>query len=240
MLIEKSNFRKKSTHQKAFTLAEVLITLVIIGVIAAITIPVLMENHKKQETLSRLKKAYSVLSQGLRKSQYENGPFSEWPPTNKMTDVDAFFNQYWRPYFSHLTQHDNAKDLGYSTNFCWKNVNGERIGWNVSTSESRMLVSMNDGTLIFFPRNTTNAQGQPSYVNYFYVDINGASEPNIIGRDVFIFQMVDYDNLKPYCYSRSYDDINTNCKRNMSGNNSNCCTAKIMLDGWQFKNDYPW
>ncbi len=50
---------------KAFTLAEVLITLVIIGVIAAITVPTLMNNTNAQEYRSALKKAISAANQAL-------------------------------------------------------------------------------------------------------------------------------------------------------------------------------
>ena len=72
--------RKKITHHhrlKAFTLSEVLITLVVIGVVAAITVPNIIQSTNKQETLSRLEKAYSAISNGLRMSQQENSPFSD-------------------------------------------------------------------------------------------------------------------------------------------------------------------
>ena len=52
---------------KGFTLAEVLITLVIIGVIASMTIPTLMNNTNKQEYVSRLKKTYSTLAQATNR-----------------------------------------------------------------------------------------------------------------------------------------------------------------------------
>ena len=45
-----------------FTLAEVLITLGIIGVVVALTLPALIANHREKETVVRLKKAYSTLS----------------------------------------------------------------------------------------------------------------------------------------------------------------------------------
>ena len=51
--------------RNAFTLAEVLITLGIIGVVAAITLPALTAKYKKQITATRLKSAYSILSQAL-------------------------------------------------------------------------------------------------------------------------------------------------------------------------------
>ena len=45
-----------SREKVAFTLAEVLITLGIIGVVAALTMPSLIQKHKKQETTARFKK----------------------------------------------------------------------------------------------------------------------------------------------------------------------------------------
>ena len=58
---------------QGFTLAEVLITLVIIGVITSMTIPTLMNNTNKQEYVSRLKKAYSALSQATNKIIADEG-----------------------------------------------------------------------------------------------------------------------------------------------------------------------
>jgi prepilin-type N-terminal cleavage/methylation domain-containing protein len=52
---------------KAFTLAEVLITLGIIGVVAAMTLPTLIQNHKNRELQTQFKKSYSTLSQILQK-----------------------------------------------------------------------------------------------------------------------------------------------------------------------------
>lgn len=222
-----------------FTLSEVLIALVIIGVIAAITVPVIFENYKKQETISRLKKTYSTLSQGLRTSQTENGPFSEWPIAEEM-EVSSYFKQYWHPYFQIMKQARTATELGYKSNNCWKNINQTQIGWNVMSATTRILFALNDGTVVFYPRNTTDGDGNPVYVSYFYVDINGPKNPNIIGKDVFIFQVVDFDNLKPYCWERSTQSINAGCSRSMTAKSTNCCAAKIINDGWQIKKDYPW
>ena len=235
---EIDGYMKKKSF--AFSLAEVLIALVIIGVVAAITVPVLFENYKKQETISRLKKAYSVISNGLRMSQTENGPFSSWEIGADMTDIDAYFNKYWVPYFQNITKYNYAKDLGYEDNFCWTNLNGRRIGWQVKSDESRMLFTLADGTVVFYPRNTTDINGNPAYTKLFYVDINGSKKPNIIGRDVFVFYVVDYDNIKPFCYNTSADYIKSHCNKSIAENNYNCCTAKIMYDGWQIKEDYPW
>ena len=51
--------------KKAFTLAEVLITLGIIGIVAAMTLPSLIANYQKKVTVNRLKQAYSMINQAL-------------------------------------------------------------------------------------------------------------------------------------------------------------------------------
>ena len=51
--------------KKAFTLAEVLITLAIIGVVAALTIPSVISNSQQQEFKTGLRKAVSVLNSAI-------------------------------------------------------------------------------------------------------------------------------------------------------------------------------
>ncbi len=105
-----------------------------------------------------------------------------------------------------------------------------------------ILFSFLDGTVVFYTRNTEDNNGNPIYVTngLFYVDINGPKKPNVIGKDVFIFNVVDNDNIKPYCYEYSKEYINRHCNKSVSDKNYNCCTAKVINDGWQFKSDYPW
>lgn len=53
----------------AFTLAETLITLGIIGVVAALTIPSIIKNYQKKQTAIKLKQTYSLLTQGIRMAE---------------------------------------------------------------------------------------------------------------------------------------------------------------------------
>ena len=64
--------------RKAFTLAEVLITLGVIGLVAAMTLPSLIGNYQKKEPVVRLKVAYSLLNQAIEQSQQINGDISSW------------------------------------------------------------------------------------------------------------------------------------------------------------------
>ena len=70
--------RQRMYNQKGFTLAEVLITLGIIGVVAALTLPALIQNHKKSETTARLKKFSSIMAQAVLMSENDNGPVEDW------------------------------------------------------------------------------------------------------------------------------------------------------------------
>ena len=77
---------------RGFTLAEVLIALVIIGVIAAMTIPTLINKTNKQEYVSRLTKTYSTLSQGLNSIWQNNGTApGDYGFFNDHDFIDEFF-----------------------------------------------------------------------------------------------------------------------------------------------------
>ena len=82
-------------------MAEVLITLGIIGVIAALTLPTVIQNYQKQVTVNKLKKAYSVLGQVAQKSIADNGSIdlASGEKVDAAT-VEKFFNTYWLPYFN--------------------------------------------------------------------------------------------------------------------------------------------
>lgn len=65
--------------KNSFTMAEVLITLGIIGIVAAMTLPSLIKKHQRIETETRLKKAYSVINQAFLAAQAKHGEAKDWP-----------------------------------------------------------------------------------------------------------------------------------------------------------------
>ncbi len=84
-----------NNNKKAFTLAEVLITLGIIGVVAAMTIPTLMTNIRHRDISVKLQKFSSVMRQMLLTAEDEQGPVNEW---NIRLSHDKFFETYFLPY----------------------------------------------------------------------------------------------------------------------------------------------
>ncbi len=95
----------------AFTLAEVLITLGIIGIVASLTIPTLMQKHNNKVVETRLKKFYSTINQAVRLSEADNGDKIYWyqdinnidydnegNPINGSSIVEKWWKKYMAPY----------------------------------------------------------------------------------------------------------------------------------------------
>src|SRR5574344_2924173 len=85
----------------AFTLAEVLITLGIIGIVAAMTIPTLITRSQQNQVITHLQKFYSTLTNALNRSTIENGDMETWNIPETQNDVEqmiTFVKQYLSPY----------------------------------------------------------------------------------------------------------------------------------------------
>ncbi len=67
-----------SSYNKAFTLAEVLITLAIIGVVAAMTMPSLIQKYQEQKRVTQLKKAYAVMQNAYLMAVKDYGELQDW------------------------------------------------------------------------------------------------------------------------------------------------------------------
>lgn len=85
---------------KAFTLAEVLITLGIIGIVAALTLPAVSTRIAKSEATARLKKFNSMMYQVIMQTEQVNEPTSEWNTSND--DMEEFFLKYFAPYMKYV------------------------------------------------------------------------------------------------------------------------------------------
>ena len=74
--------------KSAFTLAETLITLAIIGVVAALTIPSLVQRFQERQYVSQLKKTYAVLQNAFQMAIAEHGPIDQWGLTTTVVGKD--------------------------------------------------------------------------------------------------------------------------------------------------------
>ena len=228
-------------HNFAFTLAEVLITLGIIGIVAAMTMPSLIANYQKKQTSAQLKKAYSTFAQALVSSQYDNGNSSEWETTEPSSTYDdnlKYFETYWKPYLRIVKMCKTMAECGYDiknyasvsdrSNFKYYGQAGNVPGFIYG-----------DGTYAYLrPYSYNSTSDNPQLFQMLLIDLNGPKKPNIIGRDVFQFQI----NISKGVIS-GYGDKN-NCTiskiNNNVSENPRSCGQKILSDGWEILDDYPW
>ncbi len=214
-----------------FTLAETLITLVIVGVVAALTVPNLIMKYHKEQTVTQFKKAYSALAQVAAKAIADNGPVTSWEG-NSIT----FANQYLKPYLS------ISKDITETT-YKFKTItNNEKV-----FDSSKAKFYLNDGTLVAVD-GKFNSDGCVYY--RIMVDINGDKKPNTVGRDIFVvqFDIAGYNvfaqgKFIPAGIQKDRSSLISNtshgCKK--SGNTTGYyCGALIMKDNWTIADDYPW
>ena len=214
-----------------FTLSEVLITLGIIGVVAALTMPSLVANYKKKVTIVKLKKAYSILNQAFKMSEAFNGASDNWEDSYSI-GADAYYSKYWAPYFSGATLCKTYSECGFDTVFGYKQLNGDTYPIGMSTtSNSRIVFYLPDGFLyaIFIKTGPADNMNKSSMI---IIDINGAKKPNILGKDAFIFTRVNGKGILPYGYNLSSSAIEKSCSLEGDGT---ACVTKIMKDGWEIK-----
>lgn len=150
---------KSITHsllssQNAFTLAEVLITLAIIGVVAALTIPSLVQNYKERETVTRLKEFYSVFSQAYQLAILEHGTFDQWGLGDTNPKVEQEDGSFQRDEYS-LNNYNKffeimKKYLKYDSygNFNNSNVGITSDGHDLEADAKNRGLLLSNGTAI--------------------------------------------------------------------------------------------
>lgn len=218
-----------------FTLAEVLITLGIIGVVAALTIPNLITNKEKTETVTKLKKEYSAIAQAVKMSEVDNGTNDNWNlgTSGNAAAIRQGFDTYWAPYLKISKYCDTYSDCGYATGDI-KNLIGNIYNGNANIVNNTwgITVLLADGTVFNAACN-----------KWYWIDINGPKGPNVAGKDIFNFRMVYPKGFVATGYDHTDALINTwYCTAPPTGdtNSGADCAEKIIRSGWQIAADYPW
>ena len=227
--------RPHSPRKLAFTLAEVLITLGIIGVVAAMTLPTLIANYQKQETISKLQKVYTILNQAFKLSEVDNGEFEYWT----YNGPEEYFEKYWKPYFKIAKMCNTYKECDYSSVTPFISLRGiyDNTVTVVEQNQRRTFITT-DGMVLIISISTGSGTGVDPVISNLniFIDINGSNRPNQYGKDVFITD-VTAKGVLAKGYDLSTDEVNRECSKSEKGE---YCLSKILRDGWKIKDDYPW
>ena len=177
----------------AFTLAEVLITLTVIGVVASMAIPALMNSTNDAEMKAQWKKMYATIGQTIILMKTDNGTvdYGMTYPTSYNDFTKTFLSYHKVKYTSNFfVDHNPAgwhQQSGYSNGKYWYTFNGTGP-CIVNTGYSTTVLQ--DGTMMYIT-------GDSGYYTII-VDINGEKMPNRVGKDIFA-ALVDRNNnsVKP-------------------------------------------
>lgn len=220
----------------AFTLAEVLITLGIVGVVAALTMPTLIQNHRNNVVETKLKNFYSTFNQAIQMSIAENGDLNSW----FIGDLSVFLSE--------TDENGNPTSEGLK----WFN---KYIGKYMQISEVKKdfkgtpLFYLPDGSSFGF-YNEGAVRDIVFYTDYTKCTKDYKSSDPVAHRIrrngvcAFVFMINPYyiipehynKGLEPFLYgwNGTESQLYSNCE--MSGE---FCSAIIQHNGWKIPKNYP-
>jgi len=237
-----------SQKRIAFTLAEVLVTLGIIGVVSAMTVPTLMQNYQRQSYVTQLHKVYNEVQQATLRKLTDTNAINLIEAGLTTTDS---MKTFLHDYFKVVQDCDNGVAAPCFVSD-YKNLNGgsfTSINGNKWTAGA--CVSLASGASICMDRPnwfTITYNGVAQTAGNVFVDINGRKGPNIVGRDAFYMAIftdgvLDTGNVTPICRTQGVCNggsienarLSGNACENSTTTSDYACFGKILNANWQME-----
>lgn len=235
--------KMQKTHysENGFTLAEILITLGVIGIVAAMTLPALIQKNKRAELQSGLKTGYSLLQQALQRMNADNG----YPAIPANYPARTFKNEFIKYFDNPIDCQWGGTHATKGSILCGNGANSEDSGevikgiyktYNLSKNEISS-VPLDDGQ--FALKNGMLVMIENFNVNLLFItiDINGINKrPNIWGQDLFTFQLMSDGKLLPMGAEKTAYNENTHCSKTATHTlNGIACTKRALTDSSYWK-----
>ncbi len=215
--------------KSGFTLAEVLVTLGILGVVAAVTMPTLIQGHQKKVYVTQLKKVYSEMEQAFLRYKTDRNALNlrEAGRLDTKEKILAFYQRYFN-----VVSTCTSNCFEYDIN----SINGTKLNYtfdnNVTLASGAIIWTFFSGTEIL-------------YAN-FLVDTNGAKGPNVVGRDVWTLAVDDKGKVDDFWYvfytllenagaQLDMSDIELRKELVKSCPEGSGCFNYMILDNWEMK-----
>ena len=203
---------------KAFTLAEVLITLAIIGVVASLTIPTLMKNYQEKEWKTLFKKTCSDLNQATKMIAADND--------GNLAGAFTILGDGARDKYLEKMSYAKKCNFGATQGVCWKKtadmklLNGVTAPLLIYISVSVTDLSLTsaailiNGVALAFQVISSSCSmdfglGKNNGVcGYIYIDVNNIKPPNTLGKDIFAVY-ISKNGVMPFGSGLFPDDCTT-------------------------------
>lgn len=215
-----------------------MVTLGIIGVVSAMTLPTLVKNHQRQVYVTQLHKVVNELSQAVEQAITDSNAVHLGESSIARTGTQNFMRNYFKT--AKICTGNSVRECFADS---YKNMNGADIrlrSFIVSSGGAH-----NDGEVNVSGVAMVTASGASIYMVpdgtynlglYIVTDVNGKQGPNILGRDFFDFTIDRNGSINAGDIDDIASDFSTNCSSATDVGQYGGCIAKILNDGW--KMDY--
>ena len=173
------------TKRFGFTLAEVLITLGIIGVVAAMTIPTLISNTNGAQFKTAYKKALSTLNTPADIDGTTNKSMA-YILQKRLNSATNITSSYTFPdainyYSEHTCTASDISAADAEGELCYGATAGDEVtdDQEITTFTNWAVYSFADGTAFGFDASAANC-GTKSSDCIGFIDVNGATNPNAV------------------------------------------------------------
>lgn len=212
--------------KKGFTLSELLLSLIIVGVIAVLTVPVLISNIQKKAFATQLKNMSAIIEQLAQDEMLLH-------KTRNLADTDFGdpAKLLSEDHFAIIKTCDNASSL----TDCWKTeatgndkVTYKRLNNSSESINKGLTVILKNGVIVRYSKVSGSNR-----IGAFLIDLNGNEKPNISGRDLFGFFITDKGVIVD---KNTVDNIST-----LSEKQSKCktgvwhCYEAVRDDNWKME-----
>ncbi|MBO5435770.1 type II secretion system protein, partial [bacterium] len=220
----------------AFTLAEVLITLGVIGVVAAMTLPMLAENYQRRVVETRLKKFYTTFNQAILRSVDVNGPYEWWSYNQGGTlnskatreQLDNLFGYYLRPYMNIIQTQEIQFTDGSGVTLYYL---GDGSAFHYRPKFPNDIYYYPKSPVRCLKQPAIDREGVCTFLFWFAPNMELSSATVYGYRKGLVPYIYNWNGTQENLYSGTYG-----CDSNKVGY---YCSFLIQYNDWQFPPDYP-
>ena len=200
---------------KAFTLSEVIITLTILGVIAALVIPNMYQRYNERVMVTKVKKVWTSLNDAISMTQIENGIINTWDigeQQNTLAGSTKIYNKL-KPYLKISKDCNTENEQCFASSY--KKLNKTDLSDIPPNLSKKKVFVLNDGTVLTIWSAGNTKCRNANECGAIWFDINGKKGPNIYGVDLYSTNLYYNPEINTtYLFYKPSNPAKPNCSKN--------------------------